>query len=325
MKTHYFAGFSLASVLALSLLTGCSSEPIARVFRVVGHRGSPYSAVENTLPAFDAAAREGANAIETDLCVTQDNRIVIWHDCDPNTPTALLRQQGGEGLPYVPFVPPQGSPERRPVHELTLGELRKYYGYAPINSDEREPDARIPELGELFVWLADHPEIDSLYLDIKLADNQTEQADFLVKQVIEEHKKGSQTRVYFLSVHDKIATAMEAARIREGATSLRVIRDYETEGALEGTKRLGLRDVTTGYTAWRSWGDYVEEVEDLVSAREDGEIDSVVTWTIDDDKDQEELIRLGVDGILSNKPGLVAVLYATILAQEREEREDAAD
>jgi glycerophosphoryl diester phosphodiesterase len=278
--------------------------------------------VENTLPAFEAAASEGANAIETDLCITKDNRIVLWHDCDPNSATALLRQQGGEGLPYVPFVPPLGSPERRPVHELMLGELRKHYGYAPADSDEREPDAIIPEIGELFFWLADHPEIDALYLDIKLAADQTEQADFLVKQVALEHKKGLQTRVFFLSVHDTIATAMEAARLREGATALRVIRDYETEGALDGTQDLGLRDVTTGYTVWRSWNDYVDEVEDLVDARTYGEIDSVVAWTIDGADEQEELIRLGVNGILSNKPAFLADLYAAILA---EEREDAAD
>ena len=322
MNQRYLAGFGLASLLSLPVLTGCSVDPIPDDFLVIGHRGSPYSAVENTLPSFEAAANEGANAIETDLCVTKDDRIVIWHDCDPNSTVALLRQSGGEGLPNVPFVPPLGSEERRPVHELTFGELRKHYGYAPAGSGERDPEAIIPEIGELFLLLGDRDEIETLILDIKLAADQTEDADFLVKQVAEEHKKGLKTKIYFLSVHDSIAAAMETARVREGADDLRVVRDYEDEGALEGARELGLRDVSTGFTLWRSWDDYVDEVRDLVDVREAGEIDSVITWTINGADEQEELIRAGVDGVMADKPGPLGQLYRQIRA---EERSDAAD
>lgn len=322
MNQQRIAGFGLASFLMLPVLAGCSSESVAREFHVTGHRGSPYSAVENTIPSFEAAAREGANAIETDLCMTKDNRIVIWHDSDPDSAVALLRQSGGEGLPNVPFVPPIGSPERRPVRELTFGELRKYYGYAPAGSFDRDPTAIIPEVGELFAWLADHDVIETLFLDIKLAPGETAEADLLVKQIAEEHKKGPETKIFFLSVHDSIAQAMEAARVREGADELRVIRDYEDEGALEGATALGLRDVTTGYTLWRSWDDYTDEVEDLVAARDEGVLDSVVSWTINDPEGQEELIRIGVDGIMTDKPAALGPLYQQIRADEQR---DAAD
>src|SRR5687768_11383252 len=63
-------------------------------FHIIGHRGAGKLAPENTTWAFEAAIAEGANAIETDVCVTSDDRVVLWHDSDPNAPVALARQTG---------------------------------------------------------------------------------------------------------------------------------------------------------------------------------------------------------------------------------------
>lgn len=47
---------------------------------VYGHRGDPVAAPENTLAAFQAAARAGADGFECDLHVLEDDTIVIIHD-----------------------------------------------------------------------------------------------------------------------------------------------------------------------------------------------------------------------------------------------------
>jgi glycerophosphoryl diester phosphodiesterase len=47
---------------------------------VVGHRGSPRRARENTLDSFDFAEAEGADAIELDLQQTRDGELVVFHD-----------------------------------------------------------------------------------------------------------------------------------------------------------------------------------------------------------------------------------------------------
>ena len=79
------------------------------------------------------AAAVGANAIETDVCVTSDGVFVIWHDRDPDSIEAVARQTGAEGLAYIPLVAPIGSALRRPVDQLTLEELRQNYGYGDID------------------------------------------------------------------------------------------------------------------------------------------------------------------------------------------------
>jgi glycerophosphoryl diester phosphodiesterase len=57
-------------------------------------------APENTIAAFAAAVALGANAIETDVCVTRDNYFVLWPDADPHDIVSRAWQMGGEGLPY---------------------------------------------------------------------------------------------------------------------------------------------------------------------------------------------------------------------------------
>lgn len=47
---------------------------------ILGHRGSPYSATENTLPAFHAALDEGADGVELDVQLTADDVLALHHD-----------------------------------------------------------------------------------------------------------------------------------------------------------------------------------------------------------------------------------------------------
>jgi glycerophosphoryl diester phosphodiesterase len=65
---------------------------------VIGHRGSPRAAPENTLASFRQAARDGATWVEFDVSLTSDGRAVIFHDDD------LDRTSDGTGpLAMMPF------------------------------------------------------------------------------------------------------------------------------------------------------------------------------------------------------------------------------
>ncbi|HEX7529057.1 MAG TPA: glycerophosphodiester phosphodiesterase, partial [Thermoanaerobaculia bacterium] len=50
--------------------------------RIVGHRGSPTKALENTFESFDRAEADGADAFELDVRLTQDGEAVVHHDAD---------------------------------------------------------------------------------------------------------------------------------------------------------------------------------------------------------------------------------------------------
>ena len=47
---------------------------------IVAHRGSSFERPENTLPAFELAWEQGADAIEGDFLLTKDKQIVCIQD-----------------------------------------------------------------------------------------------------------------------------------------------------------------------------------------------------------------------------------------------------
>jgi glycerophosphoryl diester phosphodiesterase len=74
---------------------------------VIAHRGGAKESTENTIEAFQRAARIGADGIETDLRLTRDGVVVIYHD-------EIFGRV--EGLPK-PL-------QTRTVSEMTYAEMR---------------------------------------------------------------------------------------------------------------------------------------------------------------------------------------------------------
>lgn len=125
---------------------------------IVGHRGSPTVEPENTFPSYEQAVeRDGANALEVDICVTADDELLLWHDCHPAALEARLRQWNLE--PHTKYCPRRFE---RPVREMTLADARASLGYSGAS-------AYLPTLGELFEWSHDHPRVGLVFLDVKLS------------------------------------------------------------------------------------------------------------------------------------------------------------
>jgi glycerophosphoryl diester phosphodiesterase len=284
-------------------------------FHVIGHRGAPNIVAENTISSFVVAAALGANAIETDVCITEDEQLVLWHDADPDSTIAVARQSGGEDLGFIPLAPPLGSSWRRPVDELTLDELREHYGYGDVWG-RKDESAVIPTLAEAFDWMREESELRAMYVDVKFPEQQAAEARTLVSTVWEVCQADASldhVRFFLLSVHRDIVDAMEDERSTLDATSLRVVWDFEGLGSLDGTRDAGLRDISTGLVPAVSWSSFKREVADLVDAREDGDIDSVTVWTFDREMYLAELLYYSVDGVMTNEPGTLYRIWQDTL------------
>jgi len=70
----------LKNLIMLSLLftacAGCQQNKL----EYIAHRGASHTAPENTLAAVDLAWQIGADAVEVDIHMTRDNKIVVIHD-----------------------------------------------------------------------------------------------------------------------------------------------------------------------------------------------------------------------------------------------------
>jgi glycerophosphoryl diester phosphodiesterase len=95
-------------------------QPPGRDFLIIGHRGAPQQACENTLTSFETALQLGANALELDLSLTQAQQVVVWHDESPSL-TRALRPTGRCRLRH-PLQP-------QPIHAVPLHEALRDYGY----------------------------------------------------------------------------------------------------------------------------------------------------------------------------------------------------
>src|SRR6185503_9901145 len=65
-------------------LAAAFSMVIAQMLAVeiIGHRGAAHDAPENTMASFKEAWAQNADAIETDLWLSRDGKIVVMHDGD---------------------------------------------------------------------------------------------------------------------------------------------------------------------------------------------------------------------------------------------------
>lgn len=91
---------------------------------VIAHRGVPVAAPENSLASFALAQAAGADVLETDLRISTDGEIMLFHDA------SLARMSDGQG----------------PLFAQTLAELKQWRLRAPDGTLTQE---RIPTLVEL--------------------------------------------------------------------------------------------------------------------------------------------------------------------------------
>ena len=147
-----------------------SSPPInakqpAKKIDIIGHRGAAGLAPENTLSAFKRACEIGVDAIELDVLLTADGKIVVHHDY--TLKPEMTRTPDGEWLD-------RPGPA---IKELTLAKL-KAYDVGRLKPDtrysrrypEQQPvdGERIPTLGEVISLLkAKCDPATQLWIEIK--------------------------------------------------------------------------------------------------------------------------------------------------------------
>jgi glycerophosphoryl diester phosphodiesterase len=97
---------------------------------IIGHRGIPHLAPENTMASFKLALEKGAGGLETDIQMTKDGELVLIHD------ETLERTTNGTGL----------------VASHTLAELRALDAGSRFSPDFK--NEKIPTLREFLEFVS---------------------------------------------------------------------------------------------------------------------------------------------------------------------------
>jgi glycerophosphoryl diester phosphodiesterase len=257
---------TMMAALPLVLLLAAAAMP-----QLVAHRGASAAAPENTVAAFRAAWREGADAIENDWRLTRDGHPVCLHD------TRVDRTTDGKGA----------------AAELTFEQVRALD--AGRWKGERWAGEKVPTLGEM---LAAVPPGKRTFLDVKAGPE-------IVPALAAEIEAASipAERVAIIAFDSRVIAAAKKALPRIKAYWLYAFErtggkwSATADELIEQLRASGADGLDVGLTA---------DTAAVVNAELAGKLAAagleLLVWTIDDPALARKARDLGARAITTNTP-----------------------
>ncbi|MBI9102006.1 MAG: glycerophosphodiester phosphodiesterase [Spirochaetales bacterium] len=231
-----------------------------------GHRGCSHAAPENTLAAFRLLKENGIPGVELDVRICATGEMVVFHDDD------FKRIFGIEGT----------------IEDTTFEALQKLD--AGIHKGEQFNGERVPLMSEVFELLE-----NTVFYDIELKNRQktTGAQEAELDRLIKKYGLESNCIVSsfnplsvnaFRKVNHRISRAVIYSATKELPWFLRNGEGrYISRSSILKPEHI---KITRRFMCWYS--KFLKY--------------PVLTWTVDDPARAEELIKMGVSGIISNRP-----------------------
>lgn len=296
------------------------------LFSVIARRGSVTKFPENTIPAFQEALNvDGANSLEVDLSMTRDGKVVLWHDWDPDSPMALVRQERGEAVEkFKPSGPSSGEPTwRKKISELTLAEFRDHYGYQDKITHTRAK-VEIPTLQSLMDWAASQDRLKLVLLKLRIPADESRLAPVMleeIRRIIGGMEPAPRFQWILLTPHKKVLY-----RVRKQFDEF--LFSYDREIPAVGVVNYhGFTTVPSAMDLKNSYASigfpFPESIPDNPTLdpwliykyiltldfrirdnykKSTSNYIKIISWTFNDEKKMRCLINLGVDGIVTDQP-----------------------
>jgi glycerophosphoryl diester phosphodiesterase len=316
--------FAVLFSLAACQTTGTSTaqlkpELVTKKIYVIGHRGGAGLSPENTLSAFRRALDLKVDAVELDVLLTSDRKLVVHHDY-------RLKQEIAR-TPDGKWLKDRSGPA---IKDLTLAELKTYdvgrlkpnTNYARQYPEQHPADGeRIPTLREVISLFKSYDKKTQLWVEIKTSPEKPDMtpspeavADALAQLLREQNFAG---RVHILSfdwralVHvQKITPEIPTVYVSLEGRSLNNIKAGQP-GASPWLAGLDIDDFNGSIpqavkaAGGRYWAPYYKHITyDLLNEAHELGLE-VFAWTPDERGAMVRLIEMGVDGIITNRPDIL--------------------
>lgn len=260
----------------ISTLRTSPAEVLLRLKRtlVIAHRGFSSIAPENTIESFQKAVIADADFVELDYHHTKDGHLVVIHDSTLDRTTDARQRWNGRGFKVADFT-------LEKLQELEAGN----WFNPPL------PGLRLPELGEALdvIQKGSVPLIERKAGDAAACIKMIRDKNLLNKVVIQ-----SFDWYYLRGYHAEEPTQILAALGPPGSMKGRKLTKEEKQLEADWCDEIlgiGARVV--------AWNDQVDR-KSVHAAHKRGL--KVFIYTIDEPKAANDLLDMGVDGIISNNP-----------------------
>jgi glycerophosphoryl diester phosphodiesterase len=265
-----FRSFVLSLVAAVLLMANrlCAVD-------IVAHRGASYDAPENTLAAERLAWQQGTDAVETDIYLTKDGRIIVCHD------KTAKRTAGRDAA----------------IASLTLDELRRLD--AGSWKDPKFAGEKLPLLDEQIALI---PAGKRMLVEIKVGPEIVPELQRVLQRT-----GASPQNITFISFN--LDALQEVRKTLPGYRTL-FLMGYKASDAKakdpKAKKQPTIDEVIaqaqaaklTGLDLQYTWPLTPADVKKIKAARLELHV-----WTVDDVAVARHWIGLGVASITTNRPG----------------------
>lgn len=277
-----------AAIFACMVFSACESK---KSFDLQGHRGCRGLFPENSIPGFLHALEMGVTTLELDVHISKDGQVVVCHD--PYLPTFCMPEKRGDGLIDL----------RPKVLDYTANELRDWECGTLPNAKFpllRKMESYIPTLEEVFQVVETairtkglspvryNIEIKSTLEGDKVFHPEVNEFAKLVLELIEKANLKNRTIIQSFDIR-----ALKAVNSISHEWELALLVD-ENEDFQRKMRELGFKPQILS-------PNYKLVTEQMIGiAHEEGI--QVIPWTVNTKMEAERLVRLDVDGIITDYP-----------------------
>jgi glycerophosphoryl diester phosphodiesterase len=282
-------GFLLAFAAPIAGATSGKGKPDNTTALTIGHRGASGYAPEHTFPAYDLALRMGAEYIEQDLQLTNDGVLVVLHD------ETLDRTARG------PEENCTGSVIDKTLEQIKTCEAGSWFNEEnPEYAREEYVGLEIPTLEDVFQRYGSGV---NYYIETKNPDEAPGMEEELLRLMDRYRLTGPAAERRQVLIQSFSPDSLQ--KIHTLDPLLPLIRLYKEEEEDSGT--IG-EDLDEAQTYAVGIGPSKDDVDrSLVSEAHARSLD-VHPYTVNEEQEMEELTSLGVDGMFTNFPDLLAEL-----------------
>jgi glycerophosphoryl diester phosphodiesterase len=299
---------------------------IAGDLNVIGHRGAAGLMPENTLAGFKKAMELGVDTIELDVRLTSDNEAVVYHDTKLNP--AHTRDVNGEWIKKKHFIKDLTLSE---VQSYDVGKLDRRSGYAQKYKDQKVVEGeRIPTLREVIQLVKGTNDKTHLFIETKYSPpkaNETksrEEISNVVAKIIKDENITERVTVisfdwkilmYFQKIMPEVQTGY-VTRSKQGRDNIQ----KNKAGASPWMGGLDIDDFgsipeaikAAGGTYWivnyRHATGHERRITSKIVEKAHAMGIKVILWLPDTKSAMKKLLKIGADGIITNRPDILLSL-----------------
>ncbi|MDT0437012.1 glycerophosphodiester phosphodiesterase [Streptomyces sp. NPDC005840] len=254
--------------------------------QVVAHRGASEDAPEHTLAAYKKAIEDGADALECDVRLTADGHLVCVHDRRVN------RTSNGRGA--------VSALELADLAALDFGSW-KARDEAPdweFGPDDRA-DTSVLTLERLLELVADAGRPVELAIETKHPTRWAGQVEERLLLLLKRFGLDAPASAADSPVRVMSFSARSLHRVRAASPTLPTVylTQFLSPRLRDGRLPAGIRIAGPSLRIVRSHPGYVERLKRAGH--------QVHVWTVNDPADVDLCVELGIDAIITNRPGPV--------------------